>query len=146
MGVQLLNQIDGIIAVAIEREGRREFVKIIERVGATSTPLIPLNDSEEIFPRSLKASGHRHLDRSRTAVHVEEYGIVPVRSTNVDDLPGSAECEDQRLVDAVWRHDLLNIRDDRSRLLQPIQLLSWRGRHGGRGLLLTCGSGLSDQS
>src|SRR3546814_6023846 len=78
-GSEQLDKLDGVVAIALQRERRRQRLRIIQRKGLAGAALIPLDDGKEILPWALERPGHRHFDRARSAVNEEEDRIGAIR-------------------------------------------------------------------
>src|SRR3546814_19499743 len=89
-GSEQLDKLDGVVAIALQRERRRQRLRIIQRKGLAGAALIPLDDGKEILPWALERTRHRHLDRARYAVNEEEDRIGAIRHTHGPRMPHTA--------------------------------------------------------
>src|SRR3546814_4534592 len=102
-GSEQLDKLDGVVAIALQCERRRQRLRIIQRKGLAGAALIPLDDGKEILPWALERPGHRHFDRARSAVNEEEDRIGAIRPTHAHRLPRPAQLRDEAFLDSVDR-------------------------------------------
>ena len=111
-GLEIVDQFDRVVAIAIQRHGRRERLGIVERIAFARAALVPLDDGEEILPWPLEGPGEGHFHRAGAAMDIEEDRVGPIGAAHIDRLPRAAQGHDEIFLHAVRRNDAVDVGDD----------------------------------
>src|SRR5688572_29862314 len=101
-----LDQLDRVIAIALQGHRCGQRRRIIKRIRPACAPLVILNNREEVVPRPLEGPGDWHLNGARTAMDEDQNRILAVSTAYIHDLSGSTQLRHECLLDAIGGNDL----------------------------------------
>src|SRR5580704_2963619 len=100
---EIVDHFKGILLHPFDVHGGALNVFAVRGVGFASATLVPLNDSEVLFPGILESSGDGHEGRAGSAVNEQQNGILPRFAADFDPLADAADGDLLDAIDSVRR-------------------------------------------